>query len=157
MNKEILIYENKILKLTQIFSKTIVIDDNFNEKPFEIVLKEFDDYMKNNKMIGYGPLIIKSGIIGTDEKKMFLKLMRQIKNEDIKCIYPYEFYKEIKTPPCLLSRFEGNNNDSSIASMKMQVYAYEHDLILDIESYTVTKTIDDKVIIDTFIPILGRC
>jgi hypothetical protein len=156
MNKEIMIYENKTLKLSHVFSKTIVIDDSFNEKPFEMVLKEFDDYMKNNKLLGYGPLIIKSGILGNEEKKMYLKLMRQTKNDSIKCIYPYEYNEEIKTPPCLLSRFEGNNNDSQIASMKMQVYAYEHNLILDIMSYTITKPNEDMVIIDTFIPILGR-
>lgn len=156
MNKEILVLENKTLKLKSAFSKTIVVDDSFNEKPFELIVKEFDDYMKNNKIIGYGPLIVKSGIVGTEEKKMIIKLIRQTKNEKINTIYPYEFKEEIKTPPCLFSRFNGNSNDQTISSMKMQVYAYEHNLVLDIESYTITKNNNDEVEIDTFIPIIGR-
>ena len=156
MNKEILVLENKTLKLSHVFSKTIVLDDNFNEKPFNLVVKEFDDYMKNNRIIGYGPLIVKSGIVGTEEKKMIIKLMRQAKNERINAIYPYEFQEEVKTPPCLFSRFNGNSNNQTMASMKMQVYAYEHNLVLDMESYTITKNNDNELEIDTFIPILGR-
>ena len=156
MNKEIVVMENKILKLTHVFSKTIVIDEKFSETPFELQVKEFDDYMKNHKLLGYGPLVMKSGIVGTDEKKMIIKLMRQIRNDDVFGVYPYEFQEELKTPPCLFSRFEGNNDDSSIASMKMQVYAYEHNLVLDMESYTITKGKENEVEIDTFIPIIGR-
>ena len=156
MNKEILVLENKILKLKHVFSKTIVIDENFSDKPFNIIIKEFDDYMKNNKIEGFGPIIVKSGFVGNEEKKMYIKLMRQTKNDTIKTIYPYEYAEEFKTIPCLFSRFNGNSNDQAIATMKMQVYAYEHNLVLDTESYAITKINDDESQIDTFIPILGR-
>ena len=157
MNKEIIISENKILKLNQVISKAFIINDAFTSKPLELHIKEFYDYMKNNKIIGYGPLIIESGIVGNDEKKMILKFMRQTKNESISVVYPYEFYKEIKTPSCLFSRFQGLEKDSSIASLKMRVYAYENNLVLDIDSYTITNNENDEVIVDTFIPIIGRC
>ena len=68
MNKEILINENKILKLNQVISKAFIINDTFTSKPLELYIKEFDDYMKNNKIIGYGPLIIESGMVGTDDE-----------------------------------------------------------------------------------------
>ena len=68
MNKEILINENKILKLNQVISKAFIINDTFTSKPLELYIKEFDDYMKNNKIIGYGPLIIESGMVGPDDE-----------------------------------------------------------------------------------------
>jgi len=154
MNKEILIFENKVLKLKNVFSKSIIINDN--SKPLNIIVKEFDDYMKNNKLEGYGPLIIKTGIVGTTEKKMMIKLMRQLKNDNISVVFPYEFLAELKTPPCLLSRFQGVEKDSSMAGLKMQVYAYENSLILDVESYVISKKEKDELIIDTFIPIIGK-
>ena len=157
MSKVIDVYENKVLKLKNVFSQTLVIDEKFTNKPLELYYKDFIDYMKNNKIEGFGPIVVYNSIIGSDEKKMILKLLRQTKNEHISCVYPYEYQEEIKTKPCLFSRFNGYEKDAINQSYKMQVYAYENDLVLDIESYTISKQEEDKVSVDVFIPILGRC
>lgn len=157
MSKDIEIHENKILMLKNVLSKTIIVDENFEKKPFELRVKEFQDYILNNSLDGFGPLIIKNTIIGGEERKVEIVLLRQLRNESVKAIYPYGFIKELKTPPCLFSRFTGQEANSGFAGLKMQVYAYENDLVLDIESYTISQNINDNFQMDTFIPIIGRC
>lgn len=156
MSKEIIIEENKVLKLKNVLTKTFIIDENFDENTFNIKIKEFNDYILNNKITSFGPMIIKNQIIGTDEKVIQFKLMIQTKSESLKVVAPYGFEIEHKTKPCLFSRFNGNHQNQGYANLKMQVYAYENDLILDVESYQVTKNKDNEVEIDTFVPIIGR-
>ena len=156
MSKEILVEENKVLKLKNVFIKTMIIDEEFTKVPFEKRIKDFEDYVRNNDYLPFGPLIIRNSIIGTEEAKIQLKLMIQLKKE-INVIPPYEFIKELKTKPCLFSRFIGEEKDSGLAGSKMQVYAYEHDLVLDVESYSITKKEDSHIVMDTFVPIIGRC
>lgn len=157
MSKEIIIYENKTLKLCNVLSRIFIVDDSFGEKPFELRVKEFNDFILNNSLVGYGPLIIKNTIIGTTDRKLQISLMRQLKNDSVKVTYPYSFQKEFKTPPSLFSRFKGKECDSGIANLKMQVYAYENDLVLDVESYAITTKEENEFVVDTFVPILGRC
>ncbi len=156
MSKQIIIEENKVLKLKNVLTKTFIIDENFDENAFNIKFKEFNDYILNNKIASFGPMIIKNQIIGTEKKLIQFKLMIQTKNESLKVAAPYGFEIEHKTKPCLFSQFIGNHQDQGYANLKMQVYAYENDLILDVESYQVTKNKDNEVEIDTFVPIIGR-
>lgn len=158
MSKVIDIFENKILSLKNVFEKSILIDDKFGEKPFELRIKEFVDYCKNNKIETFGPLIIKTSLVGNEDVKVKLSFMVQTKLDEINAIFPYSFTKELKTMPSLFARFEGKSVDSEVATYKMKVYAYENDLILDNVSYTITKEVEDNnVIVDTFVPIIGRC
>lgn len=156
MSKEIIIEENKALKLNNVLTRTFTIDENFDECRFNTKIKEFNDYILNNKITSFGPLIIKNQIIGNEKKKIQIKLMIQTKNESLRVIAPYGFETEHKTKPCLFSRFNGNQQDQGYANLKMQVYAYENNLILDVESYQVTKNKENEVEIDTFVPIIGR-
>lgn len=156
MNREILVDDSRILKLKNIISITINLSklkdpDDLNKK-----IKNFDDYCKNNALQIVGPLVTETIMIDGDEPKILLKLMRQIIDK-FKPTIPYQFEEELKTNVCLYSRFEGNENDSSIAQSKLQVYAYENEYILDTSFYQVhIKKEENYVVIDTFIPILGR-
>ncbi len=157
MNKEILIDENRTLKLKNVISLTINVTNLKNKEQFNNKVIQFDNYLKNNNLTQIGPLITETVIIGGDEPKILMKLIRQIK-ETHKPTIPYEFVNELKTDICLYSRFEGQEANASIAQSKMQVYAYEKSLILDTTSYQVhlERDSDNNVVLDTFIGILGR-
>jgi len=155
MNKEIEVDDNRILKLTNVLSKTIILNDIDNDN-FLKALKDYDDYIKNNNLKTKGPLVMSTNIIGQNEQKLALKLMRQL-TEKIIPVPGYEFNAEIKTPPCVFSHFEGKEEYSRIARMKMEVYAYEKGYILDNLCYSVMIYKDELVSkIDNFIPVLGK-
>lgn len=156
MSKEILVDSNRFLKLKNVLELTIDLSKLNDENNINKKIKMFDDYIKNHNLNSYGPLVISTNIIGGDSPKILMKLVRQIKNIEHKTISPYEIKNEFKTENCVYSHFEGNENDVNIAQLKMQVYAYEHDLVLDTICYLVyILQKDDFVKVDTFIPILG--
>lgn len=157
MNKKIFVDENRTLKLKNIISYTIDVANLKNKEQFNNKVIQFDNYLKNNNLTQIGPLITETVIVGGDNPKIFLKLIKQIK-EIHKPIFPYKFLSEVKTGICLYSRFEGKESDANIAQSKMQVFAYENSLILDTTSYQVHLERDENsnVIVDTFIEILGR-
>lgn len=154
MSREILIEENKVLKLKNVLSRTLSFEDG---ELLDKKLHMFQNYLKNNKLESFGPLIINTYIEGDIEPKLIIKAMIQLKIENPKLLPPYVFEKELKVGPCLFSRFEGKEQFSNISQSKMQVYAYENNIILGTESYSVYKEqTEDNSVIDTFVPIVGR-
>ncbi len=154
MSREILIEENKVLKLKNVLSRTLSFEDG---ELLDKKLHMFQNYLKNNKLESFGPLIINTYIERDIEPKLIIKAMIQLKIENPKLLPPYVFEKELKVGPCLFSRFEGNEQHSGIAQSKMQVYAYENYLILGTESYMVYKDKkEETTTIDVFIPLIGR-
>lgn len=153
MNREILIEEDKVLKLKNTLIREFIMD----EEPIEKKLHMFESYLKMHRIETFGPLIIKTHIEGTETPELIISAIIQVKNDNPKLLSPYKFEKGLKIGPCLFSRFEGKEQYSNIAQSKMQVYAYENSIILGTESYSVYKEQTEHYsIIDTFVPIVGR-
>lgn len=153
MNKEILIEENKILKLKNVLMREFKLD----EEPLDKKLYMFESYLKMHKIETFGPLIIKTHIEGTDTPNLIISVLVQTKEENPTIIRPYSFTSEVKVGPCLFSRFIGEEENAGIAQSKLQVYAYEKNIVLGSESYSVYKTQTAEYSeIDTFVPIIGR-
>lgn len=153
MNREILIEEDKVLKLKNALIREFKIDD----EPLDKKLHMFESYLKMHKIETFGPLIIKTHIEGTETPELIISALVQVKDDNPKLLSPYKFEKELKIGPCLFSRFEGKEQFSNISQSKMQVYAYENNIILGTESYSVYKEqTEDNSVIDTFVPIVGR-
>lgn len=156
MSKEIFVDNNRVLKLKNILEYTINLSNITEEDDLNKKIKTFDDYIKNHNLSSFGPLIVRTSIVSGDNPKVLMKVIKQIRDVNHKTNIPYQVLSELKTPNCVYSHFEGNQNDISIAQSKMQVYAYEHDLVLDTICYLVyLSQQDDEVKVDTFIPILG--
>lgn len=153
MSRKIIIEENKILKLKNVLIRKFKIDN----EPFEKMIHMFESYLKMHKIERFGPLIIKTHVEGTITPELVISAIIQVKDSNIKLISPYTFIEELKIGPCLFARFDGEETYANIAQSKMQVYAYENNLILGTESYSVYKEKNEKnTCIDTFIPIVGR-
>jgi hypothetical protein len=152
MSREILILENKVLKLKNTLIRKFKIDD----EPLEKKLHMFESYLKIYKIETFGPIILKTHIEGTDLSELVISAIIQVKSDKPKLLSPYKFENEIKVGPCLFSRFEGKEQYANIAQCKMQVYAYENNIILGTESYSIYKERNEKYsVIDTFVPIVG--
>ncbi len=158
MSKNIYVDSNRTLKLKNVLTYTMNLSNAKEENYLDKRVIDFENYIKNHGLQKVGPFIVQTVLKGGDEPAILLKFLQQIRNEDFKPIAPYEMTEEIKTGQCLYSHFEGQESDSNIAQSKMQVYAYENDLILDSTSYTVYIQRDESgnCIVDNFTLILGR-
>lgn len=67
----------------------------------------------------------------------------------------YKFRENIEKTNCLFSRFAEHEQDIKYAYQKMLVYAFENDIALNGEVYTVfiKKYDDGKIIADIFMPV----
>ncbi|MGM9970389.1 MAG: hypothetical protein ACI35S_08350 [Anaeroplasma sp.] len=156
MSKEIFIDVDRVLKLNNILEYTFNLSNVTKEENINKKIKNFEDYIKCHGLQSYGPLVISTSILGGDSPKIFIKIMKQIKNFNYSPVMPFEKKDEFKTTNCIYTRFEGNEEDASIANSKIKVYAYENDYVLDTTSYNVyLQNNNGQVIIDTFVPILG--
>src|SRR5574344_219858 len=155
MSKEIFIDENRILKLKNIICYTFNLANLKDGEDINSKMNGFQNYLKNHNLLSFEPLVISTVMIGGDEPKILLKIMSQIK-EEYNAIAPYEYIPEFKTEPCLFAHFEGAESDSQIANSKLQVYAYENEIVLDSVSHLVylNKSEDNFVKLDIFIPII---
>ncbi|CCV63658.1 conserved hypothetical protein [Alteracholeplasma palmae J233] len=154
MSREILIEENKVLKLKNVLVRPITFDD---EEGLDKKIYMMENYIKTKGLENVGPLILYTTVVGTENPKLFMKAMMQLKSKHEIPMPPYEYVEEFKVGPCLFARFKGKEESSSIAQNKLQVYAYENGLILDSKSYNVFKEKNENyTVIDTFIPIIGK-
>ena len=80
--------------------------------------------------------------------------MMQLQNNDVRLEFSYYFDKEIKISNCLLARFNDNYEKIQFATQKLTLFAYENDLELTGETYTVVlHNEDNNVLADVFMPI----
>ena len=68
---------------------------------------------------------------------------------------PYEFKSIVKQENCLFARFEEKEENLQFAYQKLGVYAYENDMKLQGNSYTVfvDRKEDGNIVADIFMPI----
>jgi effector-binding domain-containing protein len=149
---------DKVLKLNNVLSKKILGSEiaNYNKH-----LQMLMNWVKVNKYETVGPLVIySSGIAGVDNAnnpKIEADLMIQLKQEKAKVEVPYYFRKELRITDCLLARFDGEPDNLRFASMKCALYAYENDLELTGETYTVfVKQEENHIVADVFMPVKQR-
>jgi hypothetical protein len=82
--------------------------------------------------------------------------MMQLKNEQIDIEVPYNFEQLIRIENCLFVRFNGKLEEMKHASAKLQLHAYENDIELTGESYTVVieENIEKGTVsADVFMPV----
>lgn len=158
MNKEIFVCDDRCLKLTNVLCNTINADNLSENHTLEKIIRNFNNYIKNNGLSTKGPMVVQTKLIGGDEPKMLIKILQQINGTNIKVAFPYEIIPEINSGLCIYSRFDGYEVNLTIAQSKMQVYAYENNYVLDTTSYVVyvKKNEDGTSIIDSFVTILGK-
>ncbi|MBE6050417.1 MAG: hypothetical protein E7214_07095 [Clostridium sp.] len=154
-NEKIIIRENKILKLTNVLIREI------RENELDQISKIYylvDSYVKSKKNLIVGPMINHSKTIvnrkGQVEVK--LELMVQLK-EPLENSDEYKFEKIIRVEDCLFARFIEKEDNLQYAYQKLGVYAFENDIDVKNECYTVfVKKEDENIVADIFVQIENR-
>jgi hypothetical protein len=147
--KEIEIVDGKTLKLNNVLSKeTGTLDGD----EFAKTMHMFEAYTKSKKLTPYGPMVLFSKT-AFDGMKMTQrsKLMAQLREVHDSPDAPYSFDRLVKADNCVLARYRGAAAGLQVAYSKIQVYAFEHDIRLKGETYTVIiEQKDGEILADVF-------
>ena len=150
MNK-IIISNNKILKLQNVFS--LELDINNNEEVMTKII-QMENYIKSKGAIPIGPLIQKTKCVVNEEGQLEVKiyLMRQANNFIHNVETPYKMESVIRVRNCMYARYTGPEEKLKLAYDKINVVAFEEDIELSNENYTIfVDQQDDNIIADIFV------
>lgn len=141
---------NKTLKL----NNTVIVE--IGEQDFEnlnLVVEKMENYIKAKGYMPLGPLIQYSGtkINEAGELDITVKLIRQSSQFINHTEQPYKCESLMRIKNCMYVRYTGPESSLSFAYDKINLIAFEEDIKLKGDSYTVfVNQIDDDIIADVF-------
>lgn len=148
--EKIIVKENKILKLNNVLIREINESELMDVNQISYMM---DSYIKSKGNSPLGPMINYTFAEG-DEKgqiKIKLKFITQLKNPINNVEKPYEFKSQVRVTNCLFARFTEKEENLQYAYSKLNLYAFEKDIKLKGDSYTVFVNKDeDKIVADVF-------
>lgn len=152
--EKISIRENKTLKLTNVLIRELSENEIIDIDKINYMM---DSYIKSKGNSTIGPIINYSNL-EVDENgqaKIRIKIMVQLKNPIYNVEAPYEIKKELKISNCLFARFNEKEENIQFAYQKLGVYAFENDIKLKGDSYTVfVKKEEENITADIFMECL---
>lgn len=152
--EKISIRENKTLKLTNVLIRELSENEIIDIDKINYMM---DSYIKSKGNSTIGPMINYSNL-EVDENgqaKISIKIMVQLKNPIYNVEAPYELKKELRISNCLFARFTEKEENIQFAYQKLGVYAFENDIKLKGDSYTVfVKKEEENIIADIFMECL---
>ena len=153
MNKLYLNFQ-KVLKLQNSLIRTLDYA-NENDK-LELIIEKMQSYIKAKGNIQIGPLIQYTCTSINEEGKLNIeiKLLLQCKNFIHNLEKGYTMESLIRVPNCMYCRYTGPEDKLSFAYDKIQLEAFENDISLKNENYTIFVDRDDeneRIIADVFV------
>ena len=141
---------SKTLKLSNILIININKDDLDN---IVATVEQMENYIKSKGSQAIGPLIqyTESSVNEQGELDIVIKLLRQSSNFIQHVEPPYEMKSVIRVKNCMYVRYNGPESKLKFAYDKINLTAFEEDIELKGDSYTVFLDQDeDKLIADVF-------
>lgn len=152
----IIINENKILKLQNVLSRSINLKQEVVNN-FEIEIEKMKTYIKAHNSSQIGPLIqySKFEIDEDEEVNASIKFLIQSNNYIQNVEPPFKMESILKVPNCLYARYVGPEEMIKYAYDKLGVYAFENEINLCGDNYTVyvdSNKSEETIIADIFMP-----
>ena len=146
--REIQVAENKTLKLTNVLARKIDASELGN---LGVILTQMQNFIKSNNAQPIGPLV--QGIrMGTGPDHVPEMYMMQQATQMISQMEPgYHMDAVLRVKKCLYSHYTGPMSHSQLATAKLQIMAFENDIKLTGDCYTIyVNQDDDDGVIDVF-------
>ena len=145
---EIKVAENKTLKLTNVLSRAVQPEELAN---LPVILTQMQNFMKSNGVQPIGPLV-QAIRMGTGPDHVPEMYMMQQATQMISKMEPgYHMDAVLRVKNCLYAHFTGPLGYSQLATSKLQIMAFENDIKLTGDSYTIYVNQDeDEGVIDVF-------
>lgn len=149
MNKIDLKYD-KTLKLTNAVIKEITDTDFEN---IDSVVERMESYIRSKGYMPIGPLIQYSGIEIKEngEVELFVKLIRQSSEYINHIDKDYKCESVLRVKNCMYVQYTGPESSLEFAYDKIKLTAFEENIKLKGDSYTVfVNQLDDDIVADVF-------
>lgn len=145
---QIQVAEHKTLKLTNVLSRCFTAD----EMPsMNIILTQMENFIKSSGAQPLGPLVqyVEIGTGENPEPKFYF--MRQCNNFITHMNPGYHMDAVLRVKGCLYAHYTGPMSKSQLASQKLTIYAFENDIKLRNNVYTIyVSGDDDDAVVDVF-------
>ena len=152
--EKIAIRENKTLKLNNVLIREVSENELIDINKISYMM---DSYIKSKGNSTIGPMINYS-TVEVDESgqaKVIIKLMVQLKNPIYNVEKPYELNTQLRVTNCLFARYTEKEENLQFAYQKLGVYAFENNIKLKGDSYTVfVKQEEENIVADVFMETL---
>ena len=149
------INHSKTIRLTNVIAYQSLMDDN--ETTLDIIINQMQSYIRTKGVMQVGPLIqyAETYTNNDGELDMNIMFMLQCNNYIHSVEAPYSMYSVIRIPNCMYCRYIGPDDKVGLAYQKIQIEAFEENIMLKDCSYTVFVDSDeeeDTIVADVFIP-----
>lgn len=154
ITEKIVLKENKTLKLNNVLVRELGQNDL---KDIEKITYLMSSYIKAKGNSVQGPLINYAATKGDEngQLRVVYRIMMQLKQPIRNVDTPYEFISQVKVTNCLYAKFTEKEENLKFAYSKMGVYAFENDIKLKGDSYTVfVNKNDNGIVADVFMELL---
>ena len=146
--REIQIAQNKTLKLTNVVSRRIQPEE-FNN--MQIVLTQMHNFIKSNGAQPLGPLVQCIKLPAGPNPQPEVYMMQQATQLIPRMEAGYSMDAVLRVRNCLYAHYVGPMSQSGLASQKLNIMAFEHELELTGTVYTIfVNQDDDEGVVDTF-------
>ena len=145
---EIKVAENKTLKLTNVLIRTVALEEMPN---MPIILTQMENFIKSNGAQPIGPWV-RAVKAGTGPEHMPEVCMIRQATQMITNMEPgYHMDPVLRVKNCLYAHYTGPMSHLQLASSKLEVMAFENDIKLTGDTYTIYVNQDeDDGVIDVF-------
>lgn len=146
---------SKTIKLQNVLTGKIDLENQ--DMDFAIIVEKMQSYIKVKGAMQIGPLIQHTRTFVNDDEEIDMEiiLMLQCNNFIHSVEKPYTMESVVRVPDCMYCRYMGPEEQLKIAYDKINVEAFENDIELEGESYTVFVDENEEegtITADVFMP-----
>ena len=146
--REIQTAENKTLKLTNVVSRRIQPEE-FNN--MQIVLTQMHNFIKSNGAQPLGPLVQCIKLPAGPNPQPEVYMMQQATQMITQMEPGYHMDAVLRVKNCLYAHYTGPMSHNQLATAKLQIMAFENDIKLTGDNYTIYVNQDeDDAVVDVF-------
>mgnify|MGYP000059490974 FL=1 len=146
--REIQTAENKTLKLTNVLSREIHPEEMAS---LPVVLTQMHNFIKSNGAQPLGPLVQCIKLPAGPNPQPEVYMMQQATQLIPQMDPGYHMDAILRVKNCLYAHYVGPMSQSGLASQKLNIMAFEHELELTGTVYTIfVNQDDDEGVVDTF-------
>ena len=144
--KKFITSENRTLKLVNVLSYQMNLEEMESMEQFAVAIEKMQNYIKVKGTKQIGPLVQYQKLSKFEENKLVVDIIFLLQCESFihNVESPYEMKSMIKIPNCMYCRYSGLENNLNYAYDKIKLEAFENDITLAEESYTVYVNSDEE-------------